>query len=297
MERELLSPGVEVLPVIHFKRFVQGLGNGRTCCEWRDDKALDVDLDTVREAVRHAQEAAIFVMDRPDLGVLADSCVTYINDDLPLSMPFPVSWFEWNSKDNWVVPGGAETVPIGCLVIERSPNIVDVWVLEAQARSHEGGVKVGITLMRGVPIELLPTDQNSRSDMMGKPFAQRTMLMFVSALRGGQIGEERVHDLVMFRDPAGRKRRPVEIRRIIRVVPKRMARESVAPIASRIVSWSHAFDVRGHWRRIDGLGKDRSGEYCVNGFTWVRPHVKKDDLPYVKKVRYVVGRDVVEDRK
>ena len=45
---------------------------------------------------------------------------------------------------------------------------------------------------------------------------------------------------------------------------------------------THAFSVRGHWRRIKGFGKNRSGE-TVKGATWVKPHIRNKDLEYVNK--------------
>lgn len=42
------------------------------------------------------------------------------------------------------------------------------------------------------------------------------------------------------------------------------------------INWSTAWEVRGHWRRTEGLGKNREGTYCVDGFTWVIPHLKGD---------------------
>jgi len=44
--------------------------------------------------------------------------------------------------------------------------------------------------------------------------------------------------------------------------------------------------VRGHWRKHEGIGKDREGIYGVEGFTWVSEHVRgPGNLPLVKKVR------------
>lgn len=51
---------------------------------------------------------------------------------------------------------------------------------------------------------------------------------------------------------------------------------------------THAFRVRGHWRRIDiqAIGKDRDGNYHIPGFTWVVDHIKgKGEL--VDKVRII----------
>lgn len=54
------------------------------------------------------------------------------------------------------------------------------------------------------------------------------------------------------------------------------------------VDWSHAWEVRGHWRSVKGLGRNRCGDYCIEGYTWVSPHVKgKGDL--LTKTRFKPG--------
>lgn len=54
------------------------------------------------------------------------------------------------------------------------------------------------------------------------------------------------------------------------------------------IDWSHRWEVRGHWRKVKGLGKDREGVYGVRGFTWIKAHVKGNaDKPLVKKTRVV----------
>lgn len=60
----------------------------------------------------------------------------------------------------------------------------------------------------------------------------------------------------------------------------------VASVQGESVDWSHRWEVRGHWRKVRGIGKDREGNYTVKGFAWVVPHIKGPDaLPVIKKVR------------
>ena len=48
------------------------------------------------------------------------------------------------------------------------------------------------------------------------------------------------------------------------------------------MEYSHRFLVRGHWRKVSSLGKDRSGEYCIPGYTWVTEFEKgSKDLPLI----------------
>lgn len=57
---------------------------------------------------------------------------------------------------------------------------------------------------------------------------------------------------------------------------------------SREVDWTHRFEVRGHWRKVSGIGKDRQGNYGTEGFTWIESYVKgSEELPLIKKQRIV----------
>lgn len=54
------------------------------------------------------------------------------------------------------------------------------------------------------------------------------------------------------------------------------------------IDWSHRWEVRGHWRKIEGLGKDRADNYGVIGFTWVKCHSKgPENKPVIKKAYLV----------
>jgi hypothetical protein len=77
-----------------------------------------------------------------------------------------------------------------------------------------------------------------------------------------------------------------KIRRIVHVRPS--APPSLDGDGHGHIDWTHRFSVRGHWRVVSGLGKDRSGDYLVPGFTWVSEHIKgPEGLPFVKKTRFV----------
>lgn len=54
--------------------------------------------------------------------------------------------------------------------------------------------------------------------------------------------------------------------------------------------YSHRFETRGHWRKINSvkLGKDREGNYVVQGHTWVKNSIKgAKDLPFIEKTRVI----------
>lgn len=73
------------------------------------------------------------------------------------------------------------------------------------------------------------------------------------------------------------------------VVPRQVSRRTY--VGSKQLDFSHRFEVRGHWRKTTGvLGKNREGEYVVQGYTWVKAHIKgPEDKPVIKKTRIIKG--------
>lgn len=89
---------------------------------------------------------------------------------------------------------------------------------------------------------------------------------------------------------SGKFKKHLKPRPITFVVPKTKVSEKIEVAGMvRPVDWSHRWEVRGHWREVKGLGKDREGNYTVPGFTWVMNHTKgPEDKPVIKKT-YVVN--------
>jgi hypothetical protein len=107
---------------------------------------------------------------------------------------------------------------------------------------------------------------------------------YVGKLSTESVGVERTNQQVNVA-PNG-KTRLHTFNRIIHVRPRSVTQN--ANSVSRKIDWSHAWLVRGHWRKTSGLGKDRAGDYCVQGMTWVNEHRKgPDDAVVVPKVRLV----------
>lgn len=86
----------------------------------------------------------------------------------------------------------------------------------------------------------------------------------------------------------GSNKRFHKIRKVVYVKPKKAVLGEKEEAQSKLVNWTQRWFVRGHWRKTDTLGKDREGNYSVEGFTWVTEHVKgPEDAPLVKKTRVV----------
>lgn len=78
-----------------------------------------------------------------------------------------------------------------------------------------------------------------------------------------------------------------KIRQVIHVCSK--TKSSIREAEEKYqIDWSHRWSVRGHWRQIPGLGKDRAGDYVVRGWTWVSDHIKgPEHKPFVEKTRVI----------
>jgi hypothetical protein len=108
---------------------------------------------------------------------------------------------------------------------------------------------------------------------------------FLSSFQRGSVGYEKVGWKIKL--GFGSKREQCKINEIVRIVPK-SEHQTAKPMFSREIDWSHRWEVMGHWRKINGIGKDRSGQYCVSGMTWVVPHEKgPEGKVLVKKTRVI----------
>lgn len=87
----------------------------------------------------------------------------------------------------------------------------------------------------------------------------------------------------------GSEKRQHRIRKVIHITPKK--HQANYSISTRTIDWTHRFLVRGHWRDLASpqkVGKNRDGEYCVSGFTWVSEHERgPEEMPLIKKTRVI----------
>lgn len=107
---------------------------------------------------------------------------------------------------------------------------------------------------------------------------------YIERLSREQTGLKNVREAVKI--GSSENKRVHRIKNIIYVCPKRDVADPLI-FGSKQIDWTHRFMVRGHWRRLEtGLGKDRGGNYCINGFTWVTEHERgPEELPLIHKTR------------
>lgn len=108
------------------------------------------------------------------------------------------------------------------------------------------------------------------------------------------LGHEKVN--LRARVGQGKARRLVKIKDIVHIVNRIEKRQLLAE-TSRQIDWSHRWEVMGHWRKFDGIGKDQKGSYCVRGMTWISPHVKgPEDRDLVTKTRFIDPKKGTEEK-
>ena len=202
-----------------------------------------------------------------------------------LSMPFDVCWIEPIGRRAFIdfcsevsEFKGVTASILGFLVCQHTPDRLEVYLYCGAQVTGDRHVPTVI----GGPISMTKTYGKKQN-------IQQSTKVFLSeferCLRESSLGEVSHRKVVKAR--VNGKKIHHRIRKIVYVVPKR-ERESFIKGIPRSVDWSHRWLVRGHWRRVEGKGKNRNGDYEVEGFTWVREFEKgPEGKPLVSKVRVV----------
>lgn len=181
-----------------------------------------------------------------------------------LDAPFPVFSIEYLSGgalDFFKMNNGERRETICILAIEILPKQYGYYALTRDEGDPRQEFKVFKSNMEGATVEKV-----------------------LQRLNAEKMGVENVRHSVKM--GTGKQKRFHRIRRIIHVAPKKYVEHESGN--TRHVDWTHRFEVRGHWRKHEGLGKDREGLYCIHGFTWVSHHTRgPEHLPLVKKTRLV----------
>lgn len=188
-------------------------------------------------------------------------------DERDMDAPFRVFSIEVLGDNNYVTiprPDDKIDIYISCILIEEiSPKVFCYYSLCELRRAGIPKRVVLVTNTEGAIIE-----------------------DFLSRLKKEASGVEHIRSRV--RIGAGKERRTATFRKVIHVKPKGQLAKDLAQGLGKSIEWSHRWAVRGHWRTVPGLGKNREGQYSVVGHTWVSEHEKgPEDAPLVTKTRLV----------
>ncbi len=111
--------------------------------------------------------------------------------------------------------------------------------------------------------------------------------LFQKLAKHGQLGHERVNE--RFKAGSGKGKIVVRVKDVIHI-RARQKTSGRSTVEGRTIEWSHRWEVMGHWRKVNGIGKDDRGRYHVQGLTWVMPHTKgPEEKELVKKTRVYLG--------
>lgn len=198
--------------------------------------------------------------------------------DKGLGLPFTKCWFECLTDSGHICgPYSAhlDALLCGALIIEVSPDLFDIYTLERVANNSH----YAIGFYRGVTHEQL----------LAEPVTQafQLALFYILSMYKDDMVTEKGDGVIMLRNPdRPHKKKPFHINQIIRVYP-RHEKDFLKPVLGNgKFDFTHRFEVRGHWRKVSAIGKDRDGVYQIPGFTWVKDFVKgPEDQPIAKKTR------------
>ena len=191
---------------------------------------------------------------------------------LGTSMPFPVCYIEFRGEKSLaqvISATGSEQITIySGAFIETENARLEAWLSTRFPDGNSGILNIKQDDVRWTRLNL--------SVVLEKVLLQ---------IRSKKIGSEKCNFSFKARTKQGTEF--FKIKKIIRVCGSEKTAIPLVTVGG-IVDWSHRWEVMGHWRKIEGLGKNRAGEYVLSGLTWVNPHAKgPEHLPLVPKLRSV----------
>ena len=184
--------------------------------------------------------------------------------------PFECFCIERSNGDSTRINGlyrRGPQVALAMLVMETSPDDFVFFELVG-FEENEGFVNLK-DLCRTLSVRYFTS---SKHPLYNQEYQMQKHLIneYITFLHHNTEGIEKVKETFKIGPKKDRKKRT--LRRIIHISPKKEQAEKSN--RNTIIDWSHSFLVRGHWRKLNGIGKNRNGDYCIHGRTFVIPHEK-----------------------
>ena len=238
-------------------------------------------LDTIKGDADLFEKTRLFMFDELPLIEGLSPGDDFPEWDKPLDLPFESCAFECIEENNPALSINLKNQRAAyCVIVcELSPDHYRFLY-----------VSYPINVLSKTRIEIDP-EQVDIEERPDSPKTRGMIKYFLDTMAVSKIGTEKTKERVKI--GKGKNKRVHKIREIIRIIPKAKAK-SVAPLFSRNIDWSHRWEVRGHWRSVAGIGKDRYGEYCVKGYTWVNPFLKGPETKAFVAKKRIFGKG---DRK
>jgi hypothetical protein len=269
----------------HFLKFLEVCRTeGIAFINKKDDHGLLRQQTPEEKDWKHFEQCQPFVFDNPPEARTTEDVTLNIDEEkIELSAPFKVFSCEFldESYKLQIHELNQESRKAFCecvVVIEKTPGQFLYFLLTKIVYGEH------IKQMADEIFISEHLDTYYRVCMVDEKIGKPIVYSYLRLLDKWQIGTENTRQRVKI--GRGKNKRVHTIRRIVHVAPKKALSGLIYD--HRSIDWSHRWLVRGHWRKHDGLGKDRDGDYCVHGFTWVQDHEKgPEHLPLVKKTRIV----------
>jgi len=252
-----------------------------------------------RKKKSNIENAHIFIVDASclQIGAIVNNIMSetiegntpnnnYPNDEEPLNLPFGTLWVEFikSGSFKYLSTDGRNNKKYhmhvkGFFVNELGPNN---YLFSAFINTYDETNTYIVEEDTG--LYYADTDTVKSNMVMYKICLDLTRT-FLITLNQSVLGSEKTTFLIP--KPGSNKKKIPIIKDIIRVVPKK-EQYKTKPLFSKEIDWTHRWEVRGHWRKIKGIGKNRNNEYCTKSFTWVVPHEKgPENKILVKKKRII----------
>ena len=220
-----------------------------------------------------------------------EDCKIVVNDFMPnaieypelrrdVSPPFKINWIQLPDGQglSTVMPGTKEKEEVyGIFLSELSPYCYSFAMVLSDP--------IEPTVAFRLRIGQIDTNSQAQADHYIWDIISYFLQPFAQAHAMGTV---KVNEHVKFKRDGEKILH--KIKTVVHVFPKTKRAVEEAEEKYKI-DWSHRWAVRGHWREVQGVGKDRAGEYCISGFTWVLDHLKgPEDKIFVEKTRVVDHR-------
>lgn len=186
-----------------------------------------------------------------------------------------------NPKEAYRVVMHQETRLISIHPDDRGERILEL------INQKSGSKPILLENYAGTLYHTMAADSHSASGVEGKLYRAAQFLFTSMRKNSSETGTVRVDGKAKV--GTGQNRRLMKVKNLVIVTPKKHKKILAEHIgAKKEIDWSHRWDVMGHWRIISGIGKDRTGNYSIKGYTWVISHTKgPEDKILVRKTRFV----------
>lgn len=224
--------------------------------------------------------AQVFLFDEEITGLNNVSFGDIEPERLEYPLPFKTCYFETNDKDLSLCSVGTSPEAV------KEYELHAILITENAPASYSGLLYLSQENVPYVTEFKLGSDVIENGATFSAAFLVDRICRYIHSCN---MGSERVFRRVTQKTVTQGKCSHV-LESVIRLRPK-ISSHFPEPAFSREIDWSMRWWVRGHWRKLPAPevpGKDRNGEYSVNGFTWVTEHLRGPEDKPIRKSTYVM---------